>query len=150
MKILIVFDTYSGGTLEAAKFITNKLTEKGHEITMKRADEITLDEFTSPELIIFGTPSWFVDNVEGKPHEHFVKLMDTMKNSTLQKKNIAIFGLGDESYAYFCGGVTILEKFLKEKQGTIVIESLKLDSYYANQEPCHEKITTWINKLPLS
>ena len=149
MEILIIFDTYSGGTLDAATYLYDELTRKNHKVLLKRPSEVTLDQFSSPDLVIFGTPSWLVDNIEGKPHTNFIKLMETMKDSHLKEKNIAIFGLGDESYAHFCEGVDILEKFIKEKQGNIITKSLKLNSYYTNQEECHKKITAWIESMPL-
>ncbi len=150
MKILIIYDTYSGGTLDASTFIYDLLVAKGNTALVKRANEVSLDDFTSPDLIIFGTPSWFVDNIEGKPHVNFVKLMEAIKTSHFENKKVAVFGLGDETYAHFCRGVDILEKFIKERQGNIIVESLKLNNYYANQETCREALTGWIEKLPLT
>ncbi len=150
MNILIVYDTYSGGTLEAAQFVFSLLSQKNQQVTLKRADEISKDDFLASDFIIFATPSWFVDNIEGKPHINFIKLMDTVNNVQLANKKCAVFGLGDQSYAHFCGGVTILEKFIGDNGGTIVAKSLKLDSYYANKESCHAKLSSWIETLPLS
>lgn len=147
MKILIVYDTYSGGTLDASTFIYNLLIEKGHTAAIKRANEVNLDEFTSPDLIIFGTPSWFVDNVEGKPHANFVKLMDAIKTSHFENKKVAVFGLGDETYAHFCRGVDSIETFIKEQGATIINESLKLNDYYPKQQDCHNKLQKWTESL---
>lgn len=150
MNVLIVYDTYSGGTLEAAQFVFGLLSKKNHQVTLKRAGEISKDDFLASDFVIFATPSWFVDNIEGKPHINFIKLMDSVNNVQLANKKFAVFGLGDESYAHFCGGVTILEKFIRDNGGTVVSQSLKLNSYYENKESCHEKLSSWIETLPLS
>lgn len=150
MKILIIYDTYSGGTLDAAQFVYDTLSKKGQSVTIKRSGEITPDDLSVHDFIIFGTPSWFVDNVEGNPHASLLKLMKQAKDLNLTNKKIAIFGLGDETYAHFCGGVDFLEKFVIKQGGKISIESLKLNNYYANLEDCHQKLSSWIETLPLS
>ena len=75
--------------------------------------------------------------------------MEKFDKESFANKNIALMGLGDETYAHFCGGVDILKKFLEERGGKILSSPLKLDSYLMKPEECKKIIKEWISALPL-
>jgi flavodoxin len=59
MKVLLVFHTKTGHTLEAAKAIEEGVRYAGHSINVvpvKECDPKHLEEY---DTIIFGTPTWF-------------------------------------------------------------------------------------------
>ncbi len=149
MKILLVFETYSGGTLAASEYISKLLTNQGHDVTTKKASQTKLSEFNHYDFIMLGTPSWLERNEEGQPHENFIKFIEASKNEVIEPKQCAVFGLGDETYAHFGGGADMLSKFLQEKGCNMSAKPLKIDSFYVDQEKNEKQIAEWIKTLPL-
>lgn len=146
MNILLVWATNSGTTQTVAEMIRDGLIKAGHDVTMKEARETTPEDFTAPQAIVLGTPSWDFDANEGMPHEDFLSLMDKMKTAEVAKP-FAVFGLGDSSYKVFNGGVDHLETFVKSIKGTLLVPSLRIDKYYSDTEGNNAKITAWVNEL---
>lgn len=150
MKILLIYETYSGGTLAASQFISNLLLNKGHEVTIKKAKGTHIIEFNDYDFIMLGSPSWLERNEEGQPHENFIKFMSDSQNEIISPKKCAVFGLGDETYAHFARGADIIAKFMESKGCNVVTKPFKLDSYYINQQKHEQQLTEWINTLPLN
>lgn len=147
MKVLLVFATNSGGTQMASQTVTDALKNHGHEVTIKEVRETTFNDFTSPDLIILASPTWDYEGLEGQPHPDYRPFMEGFKDKKLPGKKFAVFGLGDSSYTYFCGAVTHLEKFVRDLQGTLVVDSLKIDGYYLDQAKNTQTLTDWANNL---
>jgi flavodoxin I len=146
MNILLVFATNSGTTQTVAQMITDALTTAGHSVTVKEARMAAPEDFSTPQAVIIGSPSWDFDGNEGFPHEDLIALMNKMKGAHVPKP-FALFGLGDSSYKFFCGAVDHLEKFVTEVGGTLITPSLKIDKYYSDMDGNNAKITTWIEEL---
>lgn len=149
MNILLVYETYSGGTMSAANFISKLLTEKGHQVTVKKASQSSLTEFNNYDFIILGTPSWLERKEEGQPHENFIKFMETYKDTIISPVPCAVFGLGDETYAHFGKGADRVAEFLQEKGCSVISKPYKVDGYYFNQEKNEKQLSDWIESLPL-
>ena len=147
MKILIVFATNSGGTQLAADVLRETLSQNNHEVTVKEVRETKVDEFTPQDLVIFASPSWDYEGLEGQPHPDYRQFMDSAKGKLFTDKKFAVMGLGDSSYTYFCGAVDVLEKFIKELGGTLRTPSLKIDGFYLDQAGNTEKIQNWAKNL---
>lgn len=150
MKILAVYASYSGSTLMASQTVVDTLTAAGNTVVLKTAAEVAAEELTSSDLIILGSPSWDFDGKEGQPHEDFIKFMEAMKNVNLENKPFAVFGLGDSSYMHFCGAVDVLTEFVKTVKGRLVIEPLKIDGYFLDQQKNTQSLADWANKLSKS
>ncbi len=146
MNILLVFATNSGTTQTVAQMVSDELTKAGHTVTIKEARSATPEDFTTPQAILLGTPSWDFDGNEGFPHEDMITLMDKMKTATVMKP-FAIFGLGDSSYKFFCGAVEHMEKFVSDVKGTLLTPSLRIDKYYSDVDGSNAKITAWLEEL---
>ncbi len=146
MNILLVWATNSGTTQTVAHVIHDALTAAGHTLTMKEARETTPEDFTAPQAVILGTPSWDFDGNEGFPHEDFLPLMEKVKTQTVAKP-FAIFGLGDSSYRIYNGAVDHLEKFVSDVKGTLLIPSLKIDRYYSDEAGNAAKVNAWTEEL---
>lgn len=150
MNILLVYETYSGGTQAAADIVAKHLSSKGHTLTIKRANEATLPEFTTYDFIILATPSWLERKDEGQPHENFLKLMDTAtENTSFAGKKFALFGLGDETYAHFGRGIDRVGAFVTNYGGEIAVPTLKIDGYLFNPKQSEEQLLSWLDSLPL-
>lgn len=146
MNIFLVWATNSGTTQTVAHMVNDALTAAGHTVTMKEARETTPEDFTSPQAIIIGSPSWDFDSNEGFPHEDFLPLMEKLKTATVAKP-FAIFGLGDSSYKFFTGAVDHFEEFVKNIKGTLLVPSLRIDKFYSDQTGNTEKVNAWLEEL---
>lgn len=146
MNILIVWATNSGTTQTVAQMITDALTTAGHSVISKEARQTSPEDFTGPQAILLGSPSWDFDGNEGFPHEDFIPLINKMKTMAISKP-FAVFGLGDSSYRIYNGAVDHLEKFVSDVKGTLLIPSLRIDKYYSDQTGNTEKINAWIHTL---
>ena len=147
MKVLLVFATNSGGTQLASQIIAETLTKNNHQVTVKEVRESAPADFAAYDLIILASPSWDYEGLEGQPHPDYAPFMENAKGKRFAGKKFAVFGLGDSSYTYFCGAADELEKFVKELGGTLVIESLKIDGFYLDQENNSEKLRQWAQNL---
>jgi len=126
MNILLLYATYSSGTDIASQTVNDILSQK-HKVTRKLV--------------------WDYEGKEGQPHQDFINFILNCANKTFENKSFAVFGLGDSSYAHFCGGVDELNSFVNKIKGKLIIDSLKIDGFYFNQADNLEKITSWTNDL---
>src|SRR3989344_489529 len=106
MKILLVYATYSSGTFTASEFIASELGKKNHNVKIQQAKDTKLTDFSGFDLIILSSPSWMSEEgKDGSPHIDFMNLIKNSEGKTFENKKFAVFGLGDEYYARFCGAV---------------------------------------------
>jgi len=147
MKVLLAYATYSSGTLSASQIITELLTKSKIDTTMKNIKDISFEELTHFDFIIFASPSWWNRDSDGMPHEFFLSFMDDAEGKKLPEKSFAVFGLGDEKFTHFCGAVDRLEEFVKKMQGKLIVESLRIDGFYFEPEKNKKMIADWTNGL---
>jgi len=150
MKVLLAYATNSSGTLVASQTIVNNLKENENEVTHRDIRSVKPETLNTFDLIIFGSPSWNYNKMEGQPHEFFTQFMEKMKDKTCEGKQFAIFGLGDSAYMYFCGAVDYLEAFVKKLDGTLLVPSLRIDGFYFNQPKNEEKLREWTKEIVLT
>lgn len=147
MKVLILYATYSSGTQTAAEIIRDTVKSLGHDVTVTNVSNASPEEFDPYNLIIMGSPSWMIENKDGQPHHEFLEYMKKMGGKTYPDKEFAVFGLGDTSYAHFCGAVKHLEEFVAKMRGTLITKSLKIDGFYFNQDANEESARSWVTNF---
>ena len=147
MNILLMYETYSSGTETAAYFAEAVLRSHAHNVTVQKAHETNLDYFKTFDLIILASPSWSVDDQDGQPHINYKQLFEKVNETSFAGKKFAIFGLGDTSYAHFCGAVDKLELFIRVHGGELLTDSLRIDSFYFDKEKNEAILRNWINQL---
>ncbi len=152
MEIRIVYETNSGGTYLVATRMAEVLVDKGLDVVVKKASEISEDFLFHDGLTILGSPSWdFTDEngkrFEGYPHEMMLDLIncEVVRENTGQK--FACFGLGDHDYTFFCGAVDHLEKYVDKVGGEKIVESLRIGEFYFNEENNFDKVDKWLEDL---
>ncbi len=143
----IFYATYSGGTQAASEFLTQTLQTAGHQITTKMISEVAFEDVLNFDLIVFASPSWDFDGREGQPHQDFISFMEKSAGKKMEGKNCAVLGLGDSSYAHFCGAVPIIEEFIKTAGGTLKTPSLMIDGYLFDMEKNNAAIAEWAKKI---
>lgn len=147
MNILIAYATYSGGTQAACEYLSQTLANDNHQVTIKMVSELSFQDLLNYDLRIFASPSWDFEGKEGQPHQDFVEFMQKSKGSSFDNKPCVILGLGDSSYAHFCGAVDVIEDFIKKSNGQLKQESLRIDGYLFNMDENNKKILAWAKKL---
>lgn len=130
MNILLLFATNSGGTQMAAQMVADELSAKNHVVSLKNPTEVTVDELQATDAIVLASPSWDYESKEGQPHENFFPLMKALEGKTLENKPFSILGLGDSSYAHFCGAVDVFEELVKNLKGRLIVPSLRIGQFY--------------------
>ncbi len=132
----------------AAGMIAETLTAKGHTLTIKEALEVTNDDIKAAGVVILGSCTWDYNDMEGQPHEHMVEFLKNQTDiSAWKDKKLAIFGLGDSSYTFFCGSVTYMETFAKRNNLTLAVSSLKIDGFFYKQQENTENLQKWATEL---
>ena len=147
MKVLIIFATYSSGTLVSSELIKEELQSRSHEVTSINAGEVDLISLSNFDLVILGSPSWWNNNTDGQPHHLFLELMKKIEGMSFEDKNFAVFGLGDSAYARLCGAVDVLEDFVGKIKGKLIQDSLRIDSFFFEQEKNENLVKEWAKKL---
>ncbi len=146
MKILLIYATYSGSTQMAAQIAHDVLTEHTYEVDMKLASEITAEEIKSAEYIVLASPSWDDHGRDGMPHEDFLRLQERIGDA-FAGKHIAMLGLGDNTYAHFCGCVDYIEGWMKDTKAELFVPSLRVDNFYFDTEGNTQKVKSWASDL---
>lgn len=147
MNILIMYETYSSGTETAASVAAEKLQSFGHRVTVQKAHITNPDDIQNYNLVILASPSWWVDESDGQPHINYKQFFEKASSTSFNMGNFAIFGLGDSSYAHFCGAVDKLEQFVRVHGGKLITESLRIDSFYFDKEKNIKILLDWITQL---
>lgn len=147
MNILITYESNSGSTHHTAKLIEEKLLEANYKVTLKKASSTSRDDIEENDFVLVGSPSWLIDNVQGRPHEEVASLLERIEQTYIENKKIAVFGCGDDSYINFCGAVDVIEKNLLEKNARQIVPSLKVNSFYFNLDNNIQMIQAWAQVL---
>ena len=130
MKTLLIYATNTGSTLEVSNYISNEFTQKGLEIVVKDVREVEPDEFNNFDLIIMGSPTWG----EGMAHDLFIRLVEKSEGKSFPDKKFAVFGLGDTNYRHFCAAAEYLQEYVKNINGKLILDPLKINNFYFNQQ----------------
>lgn len=146
-NILILYATNSGGTEFSSGIIEKTLKEAGNNVTVKKVSTSTPDEINNFDVVLFGSPSWDYKGKEGQVHQDYLPFMEKINGMTFKGKQFAVFGLGDTSYAYFTGAATHLEELVKTIEGEKVIDALRIDGFYFDQENNEKLVEQWAKNL---
>lgn len=147
MNICILWATYSGGTEIAGQTVSEILKSSGHTVTVQGPADFLPDTIKKYDCIVLCTPTWDYQGKEGQPHEDFISFVQKAKGKIWTDKPFAILGLGDSSYTHFCGSVGVLEEFVIQSKGKIIIPSLKIDGFFFSQDKHLESIRLWSGNL---
>lgn len=154
MTALIVYASNSGSTHLVAKQISELLESAGIQCTVKKAVDTNSSDLQDHELILFGSPSWKVDGVEGQPHETMTTFLNSLDEKSFENKYLALFGCGDSSYLHFCNAVDVMNNTVTEKKATQLVEPLKIDAYFFDLDNNLAKVEEWAlalsRKIPVN
>lgn len=151
MNALILYATYSGGTLEASQQVEEMLSQAKHTVVLKRANEVSPEDLTRADFIVFGSCTWDLftphGQFQGQLHQDFIDFTKTFHGHTFPGKRFAVFGLGDRRYIKFCAAADHLAALVHELKGTLIGEPLKIDGYFFRLEENRRAIEAWTNEI---
>lgn len=125
-KVLIVYGSSTGNTESIAEAIGKVLEDKGHEVAVRNAAEVTTEGLAQGyDAVLFGSSVWGIDEVEFQ--DDFAPLVDEFGSMGLEGCKVAAFASGDSSYENFCGAVDVLEAKAKEAGAIIMTEGLRVE-----------------------
>jgi flavodoxin len=127
--------------------IQAELEQAGHTVSLVNAADLNPSDIGSYDFVLMGSPSWWNNNSDGQPHHLFLDLMKKMEGIKYTQKRFAVFGLGDSSYARVCGSVDHLEEFVKKLEGTLAVDSLRVDSFFFERDKNEHLIKEWAQNL---
>lgn len=147
MNILLLYATYSGGTLTASHVLTDSLTSLGHSVTMQDVHEQEPSVLDNHDLVVLASPSWEFEGKDGHPHVFYMEFMKKAEEKTMPGAKFAVMGLGDTAYPNFCGVVKHLEEFTDKLQAQRIVDSLRIDGYFFNEEEHNKRIEEWAKQV---
>ena len=130
----------------AAQAAQQILTENKYEVVLQLASEVTPEEIKSYEYIVLASPSWDDHGRDGMPHEDFLRLQERVGDA-FTGKHIAMLGLGDNTYAHFCGCVDYIEGWMSDTKATLIMPSLRVDNFYFDTDGNTKKVKEWAEEL---
>lgn len=147
MKILIVYATYSNSTFTAAHIAEQEFRDAALETEVILARDVRPEHLENADVVLLASPSWDYHGDQGQPHEDYLIFRKVMEGKTFPNKKFAVLGLGDSTYTYFCGAVGHLEEIIKQLQGQLLHESLKIDQFYMYEPESTQKIKEWSREV---
>ena len=147
MKILIAYATNSGSTFLVAQHVQTTAQGQGHEVVVQEINSTQPASFAEYNVVLLGSPSWDADGLEGQPHPDFVHFMAANPAIDFSQTKIAIFGLGDKTYHFFCGAVDHMEKYVTDHGGKLLTESLRIDRFFNDQGGALQQASDWVGKV---
>jgi flavodoxin I len=122
-QIAIIYGSSTGNTKEIAATIARKLAGN---VTLLDADKLKAGDLEAYPNLILGTSTWGYGDLQ----DDWESKLSILKNSDLQGKTIAFFGLGDAS-SYpdtFVNGMGILHAAVKDR-GAMLIGRVPVEGY---------------------
>lgn len=137
MKILINYATVSGNSAMLSQQVHDKLKETHSDIEFvyKDAEDCHGEDHKQYDLVMFISSSWDDGDMNMVTEDYLNAVED------LSGAKFALIGLGDSSYAHFCGGVDKAKAKIKEKGGEIVGSVHKIDGFI--EDPIVEAAVKW-------
>lgn len=127
MKIGIFYaGKENGSTAKVAKSLQTGLV--GHEVSLYNVAQCGLEEVEQSEMLVLGTAAWGI----GEMHTDWERFIDTLVESGLEGKKVALFGLGDQKRypESFVDGMGTIFCRLPHKENVIGYTSVQGYSFY--------------------
>jgi flavodoxin I len=130
-RLLLLYATNSGNTTFVAETIGAAFTEHHLSMPIRNVGYAKPEEVLGRDLLLLGSPTW--DNhvrgryKEGQLQDQMAEYLNQIKSFKLHDMPMAVFGLGDSQFKYFCGATVLLQKFVTEVGGRLINQPLYID-----------------------
>jgi flavodoxin len=142
-KVLIIFGSTSGNTELVAWQIAESLEEKQAKVKLIRAELAAAEDLDQEfDLIILAASTYG----HGILQDHMLMFTQKIAKHDFKQRNMAVVGLGDSKYdaEYHIEAAPILEEFIKESNGNLIQDSLRISKSPIGQM---DKVTQWADQL---
>ena len=112
MKVMIVYHTKTGHTLEAANAVAEGIRSAGSEVDLVAAKEFAAGQVASYDALLVGSPCWF-GSVVGGIATPVSKALESLDAGALQGKKCAAISVG--SFGGAKGTVAAMGAILQQK-----------------------------------
>lgn len=130
-----------------AEIIAEILTQQHHTVTVKNFKDLQPDDLFAFDAIVWGSNTWLQNGKDGQPHQYVLDFIEKMNGREVTDKRFAVYGLGDSSYARVCGSVDHLERLVSSIKGNLFTPSLRVDSFYFDQENNTKLVKSWAEEI---
>lgn len=145
---MLVYATNSGNTEYAAHLIEQVFRHHQLDLNVINVGYASAEEAIQADLLILGSCTWEkrVDGqrLEGQLQDQMELFVAQLEKHNLKQHKIAVFGLGDSDYKYFCGAAILLNQFLESVGADKIGSTLYIDSW---PQPQKEKIQAWAKEV---
>ncbi|MEA3479107.1 MAG: flavodoxin [Bacteroidota bacterium] len=119
---------FFGSSTGATELIATKLQAilGAENAEIYNVDEATIDDINKYDYLIFGTPTWGMGDLQ----DDWGVFLEELLKADLSKKNIALFGLGDQDTypESFVDGMGVMFDVLKDK--TTIVGHWPVKGYF--------------------
>ena len=117
---------FYGSSVGNTRFVAEKLNDLISQSELNPVEKASKSDIQKYDFLILGTSTWGVGNLQ----DDFETFVDTLLDTDISGKKVAMFGLGDQ-YTYpdtFCNGMGKLYDLIKDK-GCEFIGEWSVDEY---------------------
>jgi len=142
MRIKLIYGSDTSNTESVIDNILLGIFEPTFDIEVVTVSNITSEDWTSHDTYILSIPTWYDGELQSDWEEYF----EEFKTIDFTGKTVAVFGLGDQiGYdEWFCDGVGILAKVVKDNGGTVIGFTKKDDSFeFESSKALKDEDTFW-------
>ena len=135
----IIFASTSGHTEYVVDTLIASLQGK-LQIEKQWAESAKPEDLLRGDILLLASGSWNTGGIEGQmnPHMHAL-LKEKAASIDLNKKKVAVIGLGDARYRYTAKAADHLEEFVKTHGGVLICKSLRIINEPYGQEKTVQK-----------
>jgi len=134
----ILFGSVTGTAENLARTAAKLARARGHHVDISELDDVSMEDLATMKDVLIVVSTYG----EGEPPEPAEKLYDFLaskKAPKLDELEVAVLGLGDSSYEFFCKTATDFEERLSALGAKVVHERALFDVDY------DDHASTWIN-----
>ncbi len=146
IRIRLIYGSTTGHTEYVVSAVSERLSAAGATVTMQRVELAQADDLRQADIILLACGTWNTGGIEGQlnPHMHAF-LRERAQHVELNSLPCLAIGLGDRRYRYTANAAPLLEKFLTEHGGVLLLPALKVvDEPYDRLD---EVLQPWLEQL---
>jgi flavodoxin I len=132
----------TGNTQLVAEAMRDRISEELQDAKVKLTEVSGIENsefFNDFDFIFIGSSTWGDGDLNPSGEEFFETI--EKENRNLNKKRFSVFGLGETYYPNFCTVVDIIDSKIRDMNGEIFGEHLKIDGY--PEEDILEEAGNW-------
>ena len=125
--ILIGYASQTGSALRIAQQTAAQLEQAGKSVQILSLNQITSAQLTQVSTALFIVSTYGEGEAPDNGNRFFVRTLGGLDANALQQQQVLILGLGDSTYAYFCGFAHQLGHALHERGARFMADVIEVD-----------------------